>query len=994
MIRPGHSSGPGRLCALIVASSTLLFSQSAAVGNLTGQVTGPGGKPMAGALVQVDTGRGVREFRTAADGRFMAPQLMPGTVKIHVTAKGMTSFRTQVNIVSNQNVTVNVPLALVAEAFVEVVAIQAPEVGVDPNVAVTGRNFDSAAIANLPNIGSNPYNAALKTLPGTPSGGYNFHGAEDGGNNYTINGVESRSASGGIQLLPLNPDLIEQFNVLSAGVSAKYGRFVGGVVNTVTKSGSNTFEGSVRHDFTSDSWNALPRQSAYTTSKRVPRHVTDVQSYTFLGPIIKDTLFFAVGYKTTTPSVTTVQTGSVGSGLFAPYTFTTTSGDELKDIRLDWQVNADNRVSGSWSRYLSTRSGSSSGRGISTIAAGNGPLRSEKSYKSLSWTSTLASNLLLDVIVSETLKKDGGPGTGSQGGAGVVTWMDTKGAGNNDLYDNGVNAGNLNQEKIRTLGVNLAWSNAGHSVEGGLQYYHSRIDSMGSYAGSDGGYAAMSPSHAIIRFYGWEVAAPPSMDRVYRNLEVNDSNRTKLVMFDPLQGGADTRIIGLFANDVWTLDNHWTINVGVRYDRNQVDLDPEGDRFTATSVTPRLSASYDLQGNTRHVFTLSLAEYAGQYNVSTFSATSVSNTVPVRQYKYYGAGNGGDALNANGSVNWSVWGKSATELGEGNPYQATANPLASRKVTADPNIKPPRSREATLSYRYTDPRQSLSATFIHKIQDNYVGLKYLGAPGTAAAAAPQQYFTDSGMEARYEGLEVQYKRQITPEFNVGGNFSWSYTRANAGQGVGNSSRNQFGNFIPNDLVDPFGPQPGQWSSSSTPLTMHLDATYTHSFGKAGKLEVSMLGNYWGRSFRGYRTFNGPTSAAVQSYGYPSSVTRYYADSPTWWPEQFGFDLHVGYEIELYKKITFFTALDVLNVFNHMQPMFVNYSTALTDGTQVFKPYDPTIATVYPDWYTNPNLRPVPYNAPNPTNNPSILADGQTGDYTAPRKIQVRVGFRF
>lgn len=994
MIRPGQSSGRGRLCALIVASSTLLFSQSAAVGNITGLVTGPGGRSLAGALVQVDTGRGMREFRSGADGKFMVPQLLPGAVKVHVTAKGMNAFRTTVTVVSNQNVVLNVPLAPVAEASVEVVAVQNPEVGVDPGVAVTGRNFDAEAIASLPNIGSSPYAAALKTLPGTPSGGYNFHGSEDGGNGYAINGVESRSASGGTQMLPLNPDLIEQFNVLSAGVSAKYGRFVGGVVNTVTKSGTNTFQGSARHDFTSDSWNALPRQSAYTTSKKVPRRVTDVQSYTFLGPIIKDKLFFAVGYNTTTPSVTKVITGSVGSGLFAPYTFSSTSGSELKDIRLDWQVNAENKVSGSWSRYLSTSSASTNGRGISTLAAGAGPSRTEKGYKSVSWTSTLTSTLLLDVIASETLVKSGGPGTGSQGGAGVVTWKDLKGTGNGDLYDNGTNAGNLNQEKIRTLGVNLAWNGANHSLEGGVQYYHSRIDSMGSYAGSDGGYASMTPSHALLQFYGWTLAAPPSMDRAYRNLAVNDSTRTRLVMFDPLQGGADTRIIGLFANDVWTLDNHWTVNLGARYDRNQVDLDPEGDRFTATSLTPRLSVSYDLLGNTRHVFGLSLAEYAGQYNVSTFSATSVSNTVPVRLYKYYGAGNGSDALNADGSINWSVWGKSATALGVGNPYQATPNPLTSRSVTADPDIKPPRSREATLSYRYADSLQSLSATVIHKLQDNYVGMKYLGAAGTAPGAAKKQYFTDPGMEARYEALEIQYKRQITPEFQAGGNLSWSYTRANAGQGVGTSSRNQYGDFISNDLVDPFGPQPGQWSSSSTPVTLHLDATYTHSFGKAGKLEVSVLGNYWSRSFRGYRSYSGPTSAEIQSYGYPDTVTRSYPDASTWWPEQFGFDLHVGYEVPLYRKITFFTALDVLNVFNHMQPMYVAYNTALTDGTRTFAPYDPSIAAAYPDWYSNPKLKAVPYSAPNPTNNPYVLADGQTGDYTAPRKIQVRAGFRF
>lgn len=994
MIRPVRFAGPGKLCSLLAASSSILLAQSAAVGNLSGSVHQGAGKPVPGALIQVDTGRGVREARTGEDGRFFIPQLLPGTVKVRVTAKGLGAFNAQVTVVANQNTQLGVPLAPLAEARVEVVSAQTRAVGVDPTVAATGVNFDSATIASLPVIGSDPYTAALVTLPGTPNGGYNFHGSEDGGNAYTINGVESRSAGGGVQLLPLNPDLIEQFNVLTGGVSAKYGRFVGGVVNTVTKSGSNTFEGSARHDLTSSSWNALPRQSPYTTSMRVPRRVTDVQSYTFLGPIIKDKLFFAVGYKTTTPSSTSVVTASVGSGLFAPWIFTSTSQSELKDIRLDWQVDPNNKLSGSWSRYISSSTGPTNGRGMSTIETGSGPSRSEKSYKSVSWTSILSPTLLLDVIASETLTKSGGSGTGSPGGPGVVTWIDMKGAGNGDRYDNGIVAPVLKQEKIRTLGANLAWNAAGHAVETGVQYYHSRIDSMGTYAGADGSYLTMTPSRAEIRFYGWTVAAPPSMNRLYRNMVANNANSTRLVMFDPLQGGADTRILGLYANDVWTIDNHWSASLGIRFDKNEVKLDPEGDRFTVSTLTPRLSASYDLRGDRKHVFTASLAEYAGQYNVSTFSATSVSNTVPVRLYRYYGAGNGSDALNADGSVNWNVWGKSATELGAGNPYLASTNPLTNRKVLADPDIKSPRSREATLSYRYTDNLQSLTATLLHKVQDNYVGLRYLGAAGTAAGQAKQEYFTDGGMKTRYEALEVQYRRQVTDGLQAGGNFTWSYTAANAGQGIGTSARNQYGSFIDNDLVDPYGPQPGQWSSSTTPFTAHLDVAWTRDFGKAGKVTASLLGHFWSRSFKGYRSYSGPTTSEIQGYGYPTSVTRVYAGEQLWWPEQFRFDLHLGYEIPLYRKVTAFAALDVTNLFNHMQPMYVNHATALTDGTNTWAPYDPSIATAYPTWWSNPALRPVPYNAPNPSNNPYIMADGQVGDYTAPRKIQVRLGFRF
>lgn len=981
-MKPHHLlAGVGRLSVLLAASPTLLVAQSASVGNLSGTVVGPGQKPLAGAYVQVDTGRGIREARTDAGGKFFVPQLLPGTVQVRVSASGMEGFRTKATVFSNQTVVLNVPLSAVAQANVEVVAVLPPDVGVDPTAAVSGKNFDAASIATLPSIGS-PYDAAMATLPGTPQGGYNLHGSDDGSNNFTINGVESRSAGGGQQILPLNKDLIEQFNVLTDGISAKYGRFVGGVVNTVTKSGTNTFEGSLRHDLTSQSWNALPRQSEFTDSKRVPRRVIDAQTYTFLGPIIKDTLFFAVGYKVTTPSATTVTTASVGSKLFPSYQFSSTSTNELKDIKLDWQLNTSNKVSASWSRYLTTSTNGTYGKGMSTVATGSGPTRNEVGYKSISYASTLTNSLLLDVIASETTTKSGGSGTGSQGGDGVITWVDMKGNGNGDKYDNGTVSSNLNQEKIRTLGINLTWAGTQHSLETGFQLYHSRIDSMGSSA-PDAGWLGMTPSRAEIRFYGWTVAAPPSMDRSYRNLVQDNANSTRLILFDPLQGGSDSRVASLFVNDVWRLDNHWNFNLGLRYDHTTIHLDPEGDRFSNTTVTPRLSATFDPLGNGRNRFTLSLAEYAGQYDASTFSATSVSNSVPVRLYRYYGSGNGSDALNADGSVNWSVWGKAAGSVGQANPYFATPNPLTNRVVTADPGTKAPRAREASLAYRYEDSAQSLTATVIHKVQDHYVGLRYLGVPGTEANGANQQYFTDDGMKTRYEGLELQYQRQITTEFKAGGNLTWSYTRANAGQGVGTSSRNQFGNLIPNDLVDPFGPQSGQWSSSSTPFTLHLDLGYTHDFGKYGKVDATLLGNFWSRSFSGYRGYTGPTNADVQSYGYPDSVTRYYAGSPLWWPQQYSVDFHLGYEVAVYRGVKAFTALDVLNLFNHMMPMYIFHSTGLSDGTKTYAPYDSSIAAAYPTWYLNPALKPVPYSN-----------DGQVGDYTTPRQIQVSLGVRF
>lgn len=978
--------GASRVCALLVASGGILFSQSNAVGNISGTVSGPDRKPVAGALVRVDTGRGVREARTDEKGRFLFLQLLPGSAKVSVTAQDLLPFRTAVSILANQGVTLNIPLTAPVGAVVEVYAVGSNSVvGVDAATAISGTNITAEQIETLPAIGG-VYNAFLKTVPGTPSGGYNFHGSEDGANTYTVNGVESRSAKGGTQLLTLNRDLIEQFNVLSGGVSAKYGRYVGAAVATVTKSGTNEFSGSIRHDLTSDSWNALAREAPYTTVARVPRRVLDSQSYTFLGPIIKDKIFIAAGYQTTTPSKTTVVKGSVSSGLFAPYFFTSTSQSELKDIKVDWQINTDHRLTAGWNQYLATSSGPTNGRGLSTLATGAGASRSETGFKSLGYTGSLASNLMVDAILSETLTKRGGSGTGSTGGANVVTWKDTLGAGAGDLYDNGTVTDSKNQERIRTLGLNLTWFAGKHAVEGGIQYYSSRIESMGSY---DANYKSVTPSRALIEFSGWD-ANPPSMDRQYRRMNIGSPATTRLTVFNPLSGVFDSRVWGLFVNDVWTLDSHWSFNLGARFDSNHFKASPEGDEYTVSTAVPRLSASYDLFGNQKHVITLGLAEYAGQISASTFTGISASNVSSSSYYAYYGAGHGNDALNTDGSINWNVWGNSATALGQANPVAASTSV---RSGAVESNIKPPRSREASLSYRYIDPKQSVTATLLHKVQDNYVGLKRIGSPGLGVDRATKVYYNDDGMESRYESLEIQYRRQIIEDLSVGGNLTWSYTRANAGQNVGYGSRNQYGDFIPNDLIAPFGPQSGQWSSSSTPFTAHIDSSYKHSFGRLGTVTATLLGNYWSKSFRGYRSYTGATSAEVQSYGYAGTVTRVYGEAETWWPEQYSFDLHFGYEIGIYRKVKAFAALDVTNLFNHMMPMYLNYSTALIDSSTGVT-YTPGANNLPTDWYNNPNLKPVGYNAPNPTNNPYIMSDGQVGAYTNPRYIQVRVGFRF
>ena len=115
-------------------------------------------------------------------------------------------------------------------------------------------------------------------------------------NLYTVNGVvitdNVRSTANNLFI----EDAIQETTTITSSVSAEYGRFTGGVINTITKSGGNSFSGSFRTTLNNDAWNST---SAYRTAAGVnPQEGTFVNSVvptyeaTIGGPILKDKVWF------------------------------------------------------------------------------------------------------------------------------------------------------------------------------------------------------------------------------------------------------------------------------------------------------------------------------------------------------------------------------------------------------------------------------------------------------------------------------------------------------------------------------------------------------------------------------------------------------------------------------------------------------------------------------------------------------------------------------
>jgi outer membrane receptor protein involved in Fe transport len=959
--------GRQRVCALIVASSGLLWSQSSPVGHISGTVVSPTGTPVIGALVQALTPRGTLETRTNDKGQFRFTQLVPNKVTVKVIAKGFSGFRADTLVVVNQTATLNVKLHKEAEAVVVVVDALPADI-MDTTEAKTGMVTNFEAIDELPIVGDSLFDRIDYSVIRAP-GADNFiiHGADETQNNFQVDGVDATDQNYGGRAIKINNDFIDQVQVLTGGVSAKYGRFSGSVINATTKSGTNEFVGSARFDITDPKWNSVGKLPYYYAAYHMPapprpldQHST-TQSYTFMGPIVKDKVFFAVAYQCISPilSLNSVTMSPDFGGI--PYKIT--QNDTIKDAKLDWQVNGSNRVSAEWNQHETSANNDLMDGTNTSLATLAGRTTSKNGYWALGFTSQLQSNLLLDMKYNDTTVNSGGPGTGPTGGSNVATWQSA--IFPYDLLDNGVGASNPVQSHMRNLAANLTWfvEAAGmHQLEAGVQSFRYSRDTA----------ASITPSNYLITFDGY-VPGTTTDGLSSRALAVNNAAETNLASYSPIEGRVDTKVESLYLNDTWVVDKNWSANIGVRYDHYKADSNPEHNAYDFGVATPRLSLNYDIKGDKTHVLSLSAAVYSGQITQGMLAGASVSQTPILNSYVYIGTGGpnqglGSDGLTSTGAINWNAWGNASGATGKGNPNYVS-NPLVNRNVFVDPNLKAPRARELNIGYRHDADGQTLTVNLIRRWTDQYVDDFWTGNATTGVASIV--YTNDPNGHQNYYGLEATYRRRFNSGLSFGGNFTWARTLENAGETLGGSTSaaNNFGNTIPNSQLQPYGPAP----SLDCPIMANADLAYQRHLGP-GQANVGVVATFKGKHCAGFAQgmANSPMSSVMQ--GYAPYYTRMFPElGPERDPSYYSFDVQTGYVLEVSRAFKPYIKINVKNVLNQMAPTNKYWYGQVTDAAGNMFPADGSAAS---DKFV-----------PDPMN-------GTTAYYQTPRTVQLVVGCRF
>ncbi len=274
-----HSRRLTTLAALALLASPLAHAQATERGAIEGILLDPLARPVAdGALTLTsnDTGAVLRQS-SGADGQFQFPSLAPGTYTLQATAPSFAVWQASTEVAVGGVTTVRATLPLGQRK--EVVQVDAVAPVLDTATPGVSTTLDAGAVHNLPTVSRRWSDFALLTPAVTPDADANgllsFRGIGALLNNNTVDGADNNQAffseeRGRTTVAYSNSEAaVEEFQVNTSNYGAEYGRAAGGVINTVTRSGTNSLHGELFFYSRNGAWaarNAFASSTSFTAS--------------------------------------------------------------------------------------------------------------------------------------------------------------------------------------------------------------------------------------------------------------------------------------------------------------------------------------------------------------------------------------------------------------------------------------------------------------------------------------------------------------------------------------------------------------------------------------------------------------------------------------------------------------------------------------------------------------------------------------------------------
>jgi hypothetical protein len=299
---------------LVLALSAVAFAQSTTTGSIGGVVSNPNKEVVPGAAVTVkNVGTNKEDTATTDDsGRFKVANLQPGNYSVTISSSGFSpSTMDNVVVEIGRETTLEIALSVGPVTGTVDVSAEAPVINTTQQDFAT--NLNQTSINELPVNGRRWSNFAILTPSATPDGNFgliSFRGISGLLNNSTVDGGDnnqgffSEERGRTRSAYSISQAAIREFQVNTSNFSAEYGRSAGGVINAITKSGTNEFHGSAFFYDRNNKWGARNPNSfisrlvngVATREALKPKDVRYQFGGAIGGPIVKDKVFFFFSY--------------------------------------------------------------------------------------------------------------------------------------------------------------------------------------------------------------------------------------------------------------------------------------------------------------------------------------------------------------------------------------------------------------------------------------------------------------------------------------------------------------------------------------------------------------------------------------------------------------------------------------------------------------------------------------------------------------------------
>ncbi len=908
------------LAAAMVLSGTALFAQQS-TGSLSGLVMDSQGKPIPGASVAVTSQhlQGPRGTATNIKGEFVIPYLPPA--KDYVLTIEATSFnkvvQSNVNVALGSTTTVHVTLTTGSAEYT--VTARRPAVSLKQTKIST--NLTSEELDTIP-IGRD-YQGVLYLAPtvvGSGMGGNPGVAGSTGSENiFLINGLNTTDPVTGTFGTNLNFNFIREMEIDTGGLPAEYGASTGGLFNILTKSGTNEFHGEVFGYYVDNSFTARTHSNDLSVAQNQPYHSYDY-GFDVGGPIVKDRLWFFVGYN---PSLYTAHhegtTNSYnlypwlwsGNRLRAavPYKYDDLSKSWFWSTKINYRINDKHNLelsvfgdpSHMWfneggagnainqaipQHYQTVNNPNNPAHPFMDItwpgATGWAPARATRRYQggynaTLRWYASWTPNFFSDTGVGKTHSR-----------LDILPW-DHQGFGQQELL-------NADWSQTMTVGsgegtvlwddrdttqfqTKETWLLGNHEIKFGGQYEFEKWNDFNDYTG--GQYGVL-----YYNFGGTPLSANPN-DYYYADYWSVQNPRS-------YEKGYYTAV---FVQDKWSVSDYLDLSYGVRWEQNEIKPGDGGQQVTMDSWSPRIGLSWDFMHNGKSKFYMNWGQFFMRTPIAVAQGMDPGHAT-LEHLQHFGAPYG----------HWTYGGTATTALGNiKNQYN---NEFV---MGVDYQLRPDMTVGLHAIFRslkrvvedvgYIDNTGNISYILMNP------GEQWPGIMNRWATAVPDYERFPSPIR-NYQGYTLTFNKRFSNNWFLKADYTWSQLMGNYEGGSGGYSLGQLNPMASSTYDVPeamliknyFGYLPQDIRHN-----LKVEGSYRFTQGFASGLVLgAVLNLHSGRPLD--ETYGYPYREI--GYGTQLAAPRGSSRLPGIWQ----LDLHAEYDIKLWRTtLALFT--DIFNVTN-------------------------------------------------------------------------------